>query len=333
MTARRPGAGAIRLAICVLALLSLHGSPVEAAEDAQKTPDALAALPQPPSTAEITFPRPTAHALIQHGRDGAHLLLVVGDVLVNPQDEADTYTALQIDQAGVLLQENRTGTHFRWKPGQVLPAIRELRLLRTIQITTLRYEYEPVEHLTQPGLIITGQSDSIVKVKKQTLHRTLQYRPEQAHGSQSPSPDRFVRANPTMARLLDVTAVDTNTYDLASPGLKPALANLGQVLHDLSVMVSPALSMPHGLGFSVSSDLADGTLNSGGFTVTNSKAAQLFGISVGDTILRINDRAVNGPLSAWWTYQEFLATNNPSSEVRVALRRNGAIVTKTYLVK
>ena len=54
---------------------------------------------------------------------------------------------------------------------------------------------------------------------------------------------------------------------------------------------------------------------------------------VGDTVLRINDNPVTSPLNAWWAYQEFVARNPTQSDVRVDIRREGSLVTKTFRIK
>src|SRR5207249_9885814 len=124
-----------------------------------------------------------------------------------------------------------------------------------------------------------------------------------------PPPNKFRAFSPTLSKLTRVKEIDADTYEIEGAGLRSALENVGQVVSDRQLMISPTLSAQTGVGFQVSSEVADGILSQKGFTVTNSKAAQIFGIEVGDTILRVNDSPVTSPLNAWWAYQEFVIKN------------------------
>jgi len=113
----------------------------------------------------------------------------------------------------------------------------------------------------------------------------------------------------------------------------PAIENVGQVLADLQPMVAPALSIQSGLTFNLTSAVVDGTLSNAGFTVTNPKVAQRFGIEMGDIIKRFNGHEVNSPLDAWMAYQEFIIRNPLQSQMRVDLQHDGIPTTKLYRVR
>jgi membrane-associated protease RseP (regulator of RpoE activity) len=99
------------------------------------------------------------------------------------------------------------------------------------------------------------------------------------------------------------------------------------------LMVSPRVTSRAGLDFQVSSALADGVLDRSGFTITNNKVAEMFGIQVGDTIVKLNGQPVNSPLNAWWAYQETLIKNPNQAEMQLDLRRGSTTVRKTYRIK
>jgi len=95
----------------------------------------------------------------------------------------------------------------------------------------------------------------------------------------------------------------------------------------------PLLSAQSRLTFNLTSALVDGTLSERGFTVTNPRIAQRFGIELGDTITRINGHAVHSSLHARMAFQEFLIRNLLESEVRVFLHRRGIPMTKRYQIR
>lgn len=126
----------------------------------------------------------------------------------------------------------------------------------------------------------------------------------------SPPPATRHKLDPKLLAEVPVKEVEPNTYVVDAASVMPAIENVGQVPADLQPMISPALSIQSGLSFNLTSSVVDGTLSRSGFTVTNSKLAQRFGIEVGDVISRVNGQAVSSPLDAWWRI------NNLSSETR-----------------
>ena len=127
--------------------------------------------------------------------------------------------------------------------------------------------------------------------------------------------------------------VGRHAYQIPAADAKPVIENVGEMFVNLQPRLLPSFSPQTGLNWHLTSAVADGVLNQGGFTVTNLKIAQYFGIEVGDTIRSINGHPVTSPLSAYWAYQETIARNPLLSELRVDLQRGPVPITKTYQIR
>lgn len=285
-------------------------------------------------TGEITLAAMTRYAVVLHEPGRVRTLHTRNDLLFDPRDPMRSFTILQVDVKTVTLREKRNGRTFLWQSGSSPEGLHGLTLAGTAMLNTLRYRYKTVERVTQTEPVLVALEGSVAVLEKEVLRQTggpAQGAPTR-EGSR-PSAEIALTPSPTLSALLHAKEIDADTYEMEGAALRPALENLGQALSDLKVMVSPTLSAQSGLGFNVSSQVADGKLNDSGFTVTNSRAAQFFGIQVGDIVLRINDNPVTSPLNAWWAYQEFVARNPTQSDVRVDIRREGSLMTKTFRIR
>jgi hypothetical protein len=267
-------------------------------------------------------------------RDSARLLYTLGDVITDPTDPLRSATVIEIQAKTVRVRDHQTGRTQTWRIGRPIPGMKNVWVLRALPLTELRYRYEVVQQITQPEPVLLSLEGPVAVLQKQVLPpRSVQ--PQAVEPSQQSGTRRAAWAgvNPTLSRLTQVKEVDANTYELEAAAVRPALENVGQLVQDLKLMIAPNMSAQTGLGFTVSSALADGVLNQGGFTVTSSKAAQIFGIQVGDTIMQVNHQPVTSPMTAWWAYQEFLAENHRNTDLNVLLRHDGSLVTKTYRLR
>ena len=129
------------------------------------------------------------------------------------------------------------------------------------------------------------------------------------------------------------TEIDANTYEVDATATRRAIENIGQVLSNPVEMLATLTAVQTGMNFPMTTEVLDGTLSQTGFTVTNIKIAQRLGLNVGDTITRINGRAVSSPVDAYWTYQEIIIRNPIREEVRIDLNRGAQPITKLYRLR
>ena len=127
--------------------------------------------------------------------------------------------------------------------------------------------------------------------------------------------------------------IDANTYALSAADLKPVIESVGEVFAGLGPAVTPALASLAGTRFDMTSAVGNATITRSGFTVTDLRVAQFFGIQVGDTITSLNGHPVNSPLNAWWTFQEIFVNNPYLTDLRVDLIRGGKQSTNTYRIR
>lgn len=308
-------------------VLDVHGAsqPIRGQDSAPASHDVAA---------EMTLSASTRYAIILHEPGQMRTLHTRNDVLFDPRDPLRSFTVLQVDVRSVTLREKRTGGTVVWQSGTSHEGLRGLTLAGTVMLKQLRYRYRTVERATQPEPVLVALEGLVAVLEKEVLRQAGG--PGQASSTPEgsrPLPGIAMTPSPTLSALLRAKEIDADTYEMDGASLRPALENLGQVLSDLKLMISPTVSAQFGVGFNVSSAVADGMLNETGFTVTNSRAAQFFGIQVGDTILRINNNPVTSLPNAWWAYQEFLVRNPTQSDVRVDIRREGSLVNKTFRMR
>jgi hypothetical protein len=286
------------------------------------------------ASAEVNLPTPTRYAIVLHEPGKIRTLQTRNDILFDPRDPIRSFTVMQVNAMTVTLRENRTGRTHVWRSGASLEGLQGLVLSGTVMLSQLRYQYRTVERVVQAEPVLLSVEGSVAFLEKEVLRKGASATPAPSPtGAGLPPPHKFRALSPTLSKLTRVKEVDAETYEIDGEGFRSALENVGQVVSDLKLMISPTLSTQTGVGFQVSSEVADGILSQSGFTVTNSKAAQIFGIEVGDTILKVNNSPVTSPLNAWWAYQEFVIKNPTQSEMRVDIRRDRSLVTKTFRIK
>jgi hypothetical protein len=134
-----------------------------------------------------------------------------------------------------------------------------------------------------------------------------------------------------VASKVRVNQVDEDIFIVDGETLRPAIEEVGKTL---SLLVTTALSgLPRGMGLSISSAAGTGTLDSQGFTLTELKVAQPFGLQVGDTIVSLNGHRVNSRQSAWRIFQNLFVKDRDLTELRVEIHRRGARLYKTYRIR
>jgi hypothetical protein len=201
--------------------------------------------------------------------------------------------------------------------------------METVKLAQLYIHYKPVERLvhTDPVLVAFEGTTAVleVEVARSTCCTAA---------DQPPPPTTQQKRTPELLGRVRVEEVETHTYEIAAADLRPVFENVGEIpLPGLKPILDRFFSYHAGEGWRLASPVTDGVLNPSGFTVTNPKVAQYFGIEAGDTILRINGYPVTSPLSAYWAYQETIARNPLLSELHVDLNRGGAPITKIYQIR
>jgi hypothetical protein len=320
--------------VLVLGVLTLSAAATEERAGGQASGGQGPLITSDDAGAVVNLRTSTRYAIVLHEPNKVRTLHTSNDILFDPRDQIRSFTVLQVDAVTVTLQEKRTGRTHVWRSGDSLEEFQGLVLAGTVMLNQLRYQYRTVERVVNAEPVLLSVEGSVAFLEKEVLRKG-------APASSAPSPTgvalppshNFRALSPTLSKLTRVKEVDAETYEIEGVGLRSALENVGQVVSDLNLMISPTLSAQSGAGFYVSSEVADGILSLRGFTVTNSKVAHIFGIEVGDTILRVNNNPVTSPLSAWWAYQEFVIRNPTQSEMRVDIRRASSLVTKTFRVR
>ncbi len=323
-----------RACVLLLAGLTLAGSALDVHATGKPARSQDPAPASSESAGEITLAAPTRYAIVVHEPVRVRTLHTRHDVLFDPRDPMRSFTILQVDARTVTLREKRTGRTFVWQSGTSLEGLQGLMLAGTVLLKQLRYRYRTVERVTQPEPVLVALEGPVAVLEREVLRQAGGAGQGAATpGGSRQDPKTAVTPSPTLSALLRAKEIAPDTYEMDGATLRPALENLGQVLSDLKVMVSPTLSAQTGVGFNVSSAVADGMLNETGFTVTNSRAAQYFGIEVGDTVLRVNNNPVTSPLNAWLAYQEFMVRNPTQTDLRLDIRREGYLVTKIFRMR
>jgi len=146
----------------------------------------------------------------------------------------------------------------------------------------------------------------------------------------------FVVNLPSFDReLLEKVRVDERApglYEVNVADAQAVLEQAGRVLTELWPTVQPALSLQRGVEYRISSAAGDGVLSSQGFTLTAPKLAARAGLQVGDTILSVNGRPVDGFASLYRIFRE--VRQDPTLRtVRVELARQGTRRTQTYRIR
>jgi len=320
--------------VLVLGVLTLSAAGAEERAGGQAIGGQGPLITSDDAGAEVNLPTPTRYAIVLHEPMKLRTIHTRNDILFDPRDPIRSFTVLQVDGVTVTLRENRTGRTHVWRSGASLEGLQGLVLAGIVMLNQLRYQYRTVERVVQAEPVLLSAEGSVAFLEKEVLRKgsSATSVPSPTGGGLQ-TPHKFRALSPTLSKLTRVKEIDADTYEIEGVGLRSALENVGQMVSDLKLMISPTLSAQTGVGFQVSSEVADGILSQSGFTVTNSKAAQIFGIEVGDTILKVNNSPVTSPLNAWWAYQELVIKNPTQSEMRVDIRRDRSLVTKTFRIK
>jgi hypothetical protein len=152
-------------------------------------------------------------------------------------------------------------------------------------------------------------------------------------GVQPPKPpsDRS-RLDEDLLKNVEVQDLANGQYEVNKSDFLAVLENAGRVLAELRPFVLPSFSLARGFEYQVTSAASDGVLSPKGFTVWDAKMATRAGIEMGDTILNVNGRAVDGVASLYKIYQD-LRENPTVARIEVQLERAGQRLLKVYQMR
>ena len=284
---------------------------------------------------EIGLPAPALYAILHQAPGEVRRLLARGDVLFHPQDPARSWTVERVEAGILLLREGPRGRRLALRSGTPIPGFPGFTFINTVLLDQLHYRYRVVDRLRHldPVLISLEGTRAILEVE--TLH-------SEAPAGESPfevaAPPASEPARPGRVTLdgdllekVRVRETSPGLYEVPAADVQAVLDNAGRVLTDLWPSVQPHLSLQAGLEYRISSAAGDGVLSRQGFTVTAPKLAERAGVQVGDTILSVNGKPVDGFASLYGIFRA--VRQDPALRtVQVELDRRGTRLTKTYQI-
>ncbi|HEX7551898.1 MAG TPA: PDZ domain-containing protein [Candidatus Methylomirabilis sp.] len=200
----------------------------------------------------------------------------------------------------------------------------------------LHYRYKVVERVVHadPMLVSIEGSRAVLEVEVPYSRAPVMVAPSEVTTPSAPYPTPPPRAALDAGLLghVRVKEASPGIYDVNASDMQSVLDNAGRVLADLSPMVQLIISVKTGLQYRITSAASDGVISRQGFTVTAPKLAERAGIEIGDTILSVNGRPVDGLGSLYRIYRE-VRRDSALTTVQMELERQGTRLTKTYRIR
>lgn len=287
------------------------------------------------SHGDITLREPRRYAVVAEAPRRVRRLYTTGDVLIDPRNPQQQVVIERIDADGVVVLAHPAARPARVSVGRPIPGAPGRTLAGIVALTHLRYRLKVVDRVvhTEPVLVsLTGSAAVLEREVQGTVKAHGQAKPAVARGAAKPR--RSVPAlEPELVTRMPVKQVDESTFVLDADSVEPVLDTVRRLVPAKASAVMAAFPQQGDVSIDMTSPLLDGTLSQRGFTVTNTKVAQAFGLEAGDTVLSLNGRAVNSPLNAWWAFQEMLIKQRNVSTLRVVIERGGTRVLNEYQIK
>jgi len=294
-------------------------------------------------SAEIRYAAPRLYAIVVEEPGKTRMLYGSGSVLTDPKNPIRSIVIEQVEPDTLLLRKGAGLPSQTVRSGRQVPDFPNLIFIGTVSVDKLQYRsrfVDQVMHFDPVVLSIQGTRAILeVEVPNETsrARRATAPRPDPTPAPSQPNRSLFIRNKPGLVSELfegiRATEIDANTYEVDATATRRAIENIGQVLSNPVEMLATLTAVQTGMNFPMTTEVLDGTLSQTGFTVTNIKIAQRLGLNVGDTITRINGRAVSSPVDAYWTYQEIIIRNPILEEVRIDLNRGAQPITKLYRLR
>ncbi len=210
-------------------------------------------------------------------------------------------------------------------------------LVGTVLLTQVEYRFREVDHVTEeePMLIMPADTAAILEQQiprgssapSSPLRSSLRPR---TSASQRATPP--IQSQPTVVSKVRVNQVDEDNSIVDGETLLLAVEEAEETLSHMMPRLSAALSGQPGMSLRFSSAAGTATLDYRGFTVTDLKLRQRFGLQVGDTIVSLNRHPVNSLHSAMRIFQNLFVENRDLTELRLEIYRRGALLYKTYRI-
>jgi hypothetical protein len=288
------------------------------------------------ATAEIRFPTAMRHAVVLQEPGKVRRLHAGGDVIFHPQEPARSLTVERVTAGALILRDGPRGRQYSVPAGNPIPGFAGLLFTGTVMLEEVHYRYRPVERVAHQDPVLVSFEGSRAILEVEVVRSPAPGMEDPITGAAPPGPQP---AHPPRAKLdagvlgqVRVTEVGSGIYDVNADDVHTVLENTGRVLADLSPIILPIISARSGLQYRITSAASDGVISSQGYTVLAPKLAERAGIKVGDTILSINGRPVDGFGSLYRIYRE-VGRDSALTTVRMELERQGTRLTKTYRIR
>ncbi len=288
------------------------------------------------ASSEIRLPSPARYAIVGQAPGPVRRLYGRGDIVFHPQDPTRAWSVERVDPGTLVLRDGPRGPVQALSVGRPIPGFPGWLFTGTVLLEQLYYRYRIVERIAHPDpvLVAVEGSRAILEVEVPRPRAPLAAAPAEVPAPPAPEPSLPPRAllDPEVLRKVQVQEVGPGLYEVAAADVYAVLDNAGGVLADLAPHVLPSLTFETGLQYRISSAAGDGILTGQGFTVIAPKLAERAGIRVGDTVLSVNGRPVDGFASLYRIFREVRRTPGLRT-IQVELDRGGTRLTKTYRIR
>lgn len=285
------------------------------------------------SLAEITLPAPAPYAILLKQSDKSRLLVSAGDALTDPRESSRLITVEQVQPSSLTLRATSDSAE-TVRPGRPISSLPGYVFARAVMLSRLQLWHRTVDRVRQlaPALVALDGAEAAVEIEVPPRAATLVAVATAPAAAPAPQPlEAPTRLSETLLTRVKVRELSGDKYEVGRSELRAALENAGAVLADLRPSVLPSLSLS-GIEYKISSAASDGVLGTEGFTVYSPKLASRAGIEVGDRILKVNERVVEGLASLYKIYQD-LRANASATTVQVEIERAGARQVKTFKIR
>ena len=318
---------------CILATLLLGGLPLAG-------PPLTRAASQPPTppaetapTAEVTFPTPTAFAVVLEPGTKVRRLYGVGE----PVGAAPGGPVVErVDPGALTLRLPHQPTVVRVAVGAELPGVPGRRLSAIVRLEGVEYQYLPTPGAVDPEPQVLALQGGRAVLAVAVPLGTSDPAPVPSAPAPLPAPEYTLatqqRLDGPRLEQVKVRPTGRDSYALNPADVQWAMEHAGQVLQEAWGTVRPLLSAQEGLRFRVESPLADGVLGPAGFQVHSPKLAERAGLQAGDIVHSVNGQPVTGFPDLVRLYTE-VKRNPHIAVVEVGLERQGQRLTKTYRIR
>jgi hypothetical protein len=284
-------------------------------------------------SAEVRFPTPARHAIVQQPPGPVRGLYGAGDVIVHPQDPGRALTVVRVAPSHLIVREGARGGAQVVRPGDPLPGVPGRTFVGTVLLDAVHYRYRRVARVVHWDPVLVALEGARALVEVEVAHPTGSAAGVPAAGTDGPGAGRGSPGRTTLDAAflsqVQIREAAPDRYDVRAAEVQAVLEHAGRVLAELAPGVLPTFSTTGGVQYWITSAASDGVLGRQGFTVWAPKLAARAGIELGDTILSVNGVPVDGIASLYRIYQQVRRTPALAT-VQVELERGGTRVTKTY---